>query len=102
MDVGDHTPIKQHPFRVGPSKNEHLKNEIQYMFENDIIEKVSPWSSPCVLVPKANKSYRFCTDFRKVYAITKTNSYKMIALTKYDRPSLTASLISLWVTGKYH
>ncbi|KAL5015557.1 hypothetical protein ScPMuIL_007359, partial [Solemya velum] len=41
--------------------------EIQYMLDNDIIEpSKSEWSSPCVLVPKPDKTYRFCTDFRKV------------------------------------
>ena len=28
-----------------------------------------------MLVPKADGSYRFCTDFRKVNLITKTDSY---------------------------
>ena len=31
--------------------------------------------SPCVLVPKADRSYRFCTDFGKVNLITKTDYY---------------------------
>ena len=76
VDVGDATPIKQHPYRLNPEKAEHLKNEITYMLENDIIEpSCSEWSSPCVLVPKPDKSYRFCTDFRKVNVVTKTDSY---------------------------
>ena len=29
----------------------------------------------CVLVPKGDGSYRFCTDFHKVNVITKTDSY---------------------------
>ena len=76
VDVGDATPIKQHPYRLNPEKAEHLKKEITYMLENDIIEpSCSEWSSPCVLVPKPDKSYRFCTDFRKVNVVTKTDSY---------------------------
>ena len=31
--------------------------------------------SPCVLVPKGNGAYRFCTDFRKVDAVGKADSY---------------------------
>ena len=77
VDVGDATPIKQHPYRLNPEKAEHLKKEITYMLENDIIEpSCNEWSSPpCVLVPKPYKSYRFCTDVRKVNVVTKPDSY---------------------------
>ncbi|KAL5015543.1 hypothetical protein ScPMuIL_007374, partial [Solemya velum] len=76
VDVGDALPVKQHPYRVNPLKEEHLKKEIQYMLDNDIIEpSKSEWSSPCVLVPKPDKTCRFCTDFRKVNSVSKTDSY---------------------------
>ena len=48
------------------------------MLANEIIKpSSSEWSSPCVLVHKKDESgsYRFCTDFRKVNAITKSYSY---------------------------
>ena len=76
VDVGDSSPIKQNPYRMNPFKHEAMRNEIAYMLENNIIERSSsPWSSPCLLVPKSDGSYRFCTDFRKVNAVTKTDSY---------------------------
>ena len=37
----------------------------------------STWSSPCVLVPKKDGSFRFCTDFRKVNFLTKPDSYPL-------------------------
>ena len=47
VDVGDATPIKQHPYRLNPEKAEHLKKEITYMLDNDIIEpSCNEWSSP--------------------------------------------------------
>ena len=53
-----------------------MRSEVEYMLQNGIIEpSQSQWSSPCVLVPKSNGTYCFCTDFRKVNSVTKTDSY---------------------------
>ena len=76
VDVGDSAPIKQHPYRVSPMKKELLDQEVQYMLKNDIIEESqSNWSSPCILVPKHDGGFRFCTDFRKVNDKTKSDSF---------------------------
>ena len=76
VDVGDYAPIKQHPYRVSPMKKELLDKEVQYMLKNDIIEESqSNWSSPCILVPKHDGGFRFCTDFRKVNDKTKSDSF---------------------------
>ena len=76
VDVGDAQPIKQHPYRLNPQKEEYLKNEVQYLLDNDFIEpSQSNWSSPCLLVPKPDKSYRMCTDFRKLNYVTKTDTF---------------------------
>ena len=46
------------------------------MLKNDLIERShSAWSSLCILVPKTDKTFRFCTNFRKVNALTKPDSY---------------------------
>ena len=50
--------------------------EIKYLLENDFIEPSnSSWSSPCILVPKPDGSYRMCTDYRKVNSVTKTDTF---------------------------
>ena len=76
VDVGDATPIKQNPYCVNPQKLEFMRKEVDYMLKHGIIEpSQSNWSSPCLLVPKSDGSYRFCTDYRKVNAVTKSDSY---------------------------
>lgn len=76
VHVGDANPIKQHPYRVNQIKAKQMQKEIDYMLENNIIElSDSEWSSPCILVPKSDQTFRFCTDYRKVNSVTKTDSY---------------------------
>ena len=83
VDVGTARPCKQHPYRVNPVKAQHLKKEIDYMLRNKVIEpSSSSWSSPCILVPKSDGTYRFCTyrfctDFRKLNAVTKADSFPL-------------------------
>ena len=63
VDIGNAQPIKQHSYRLNPEKAKYLQKEIQYLLENDLIEpSKSNWSSPCILVPKPDGSYRLCTD----------------------------------------
>ena len=84
VDVGDSAPIKQHPYRVSPMKKELLDKEVQYMLKNDIIEESqSNWSSPCILVPKHDGGFRFCTDFRKVNDKTKSDSFPIPRIADY-------------------
>ena len=74
--VEDSKPIKQHPYRMNPLKQKYLQDELKYLLENDFIEPTqSNYSSPCILVPKSNGTYRMCTDYRKVNSVTKTDSF---------------------------
>ena len=42
-------PVKQHPYRMNPVKQQILR-EVQYLLDNDFIEpRQSEWSSPCIL-----------------------------------------------------
>lgn len=71
-------PIRQHPYRVNFEKMKRMKDELNYMIENDIIQpSCSDWSSPCVLVPKDDGSSRYCTDYRKLNAITIPDNFPL-------------------------
>lgn len=78
IDTGDHPPIAVPPYRVTPARKEVMRAELDKMLAEDVIEECeSAWSAPCVLVPKPNGTYRFCVDYRKLNAVTKTDSYPM-------------------------
>ena len=78
IDVKDSAPIRQHPYRVNATKREIMKKEVNYLLDNNLAcASSSPWSSPCLLVPKPDGTSRFCTDFRKVNAVTVPDSYPL-------------------------
>ena len=55
-------------------KQKYLKEEIQYLLDNNFIQP-SKSALPCILVSKPDKSYRLCTDYRKVNNVIKTDSF---------------------------
>lgn len=55
-----------------------MKREAEYLVKNDMaVHSSSPWSSPCILVPKPDGTSRLCTDYRRVNAVTVPDSYPM-------------------------
>ncbi|KAL7868836.1 hypothetical protein SRHO_G00102200 [Serrasalmus rhombeus] len=53
IDVAGALPIRQHAYRVNPTKRELLRREVDYLIANNLAEpSFSAWSSPCLLVDK--------------------------------------------------
>lgn len=78
VDVGDAEPIRQRFYRVSPEKREQLDSEVEYMLTNNIaVPSHSSWASPCLLVKKPDNTFRPCTDYRKVNAVTRADSYPL-------------------------
>ena len=77
IDTGDHPPINVRPYPIPKAHEEKVYQMIQEMANNKIIQwtKDSPWGFPIVLVPKSDGKLRFCVDYRKLNAITRTSSY---------------------------
>lgn len=78
IDTGDHLPIAVPPYRLTPAKKEAMRAELDKMLTDDIVEECeSAWGSPALLIPKKNGKVRFCVDYRKLNAVTKTDVYPM-------------------------
>lgn len=77
VDVGEARPIAQRYYRVSPEKLKILDSEVDYMPENGF------WPSPCLLVSKPDSTFRPCTDFRKINAVTKPDSFPLY-VSKFD------------------
>ncbi len=78
IDVGSHIPVKQNAYRVNPIKRDLMKHETQNLLEHGLaVPSSSPWCSPCLLVPKSDGTSRFCTDYWKVNALMKPDSFPL-------------------------
>lgn len=69
-------PVCLRPYRIPIIKRDIAKQKIEEMLRYDIIRpSVSPFSSPMVLVPKKNKQWRFCVDYRQLNKRTQVDPY---------------------------
>lgn len=67
IEVTVNEPIKQRSYRVSPAMQHKIDDEVSKMLEMDVIElSNSAWSSPALMVPKKDGSFRFCIDFRQL------------------------------------
>lgn len=71
-------PIKQRYYPVSPGKQAIIDKELDKMLQLGVVEKSnSAWSSPVLLVPKPDNSWRFCVDFRKLNKVTERDAYPL-------------------------
>lgn len=76
--VTQEDPIKQRYYPVSPFKQDIINTELDKMLKLGVIEKSSSgWSSPVLLVPKPDKTWRFCVDYRKLNRVTERDAYPL-------------------------
>ncbi len=70
-------PVKQYAYKVSPALGKKQKEFVNGMIKRGIIKvsEGSPWASPVVCVPKADGTLRFCTDFRRLNALTQADVF---------------------------
>lgn len=66
-------PIRQRSYRMNPIMQKHIDTELKGIIE----PSESPWSSPVLLIPKKDGSFRFCVDFRKLNQVSLRDSYPL-------------------------
>lgn len=101
--VTDSEPIKQRYYPVSPIKQKLIDEELDTMLRLGVVEpSKSPWSSPVLLVPKSDGTYRFCVDYRSLNAVTKKDAYPIPYVSSIlDRLRNAKYLTSLDIRSAY-
>jgi hypothetical protein len=74
----DEKPIFLHPYRKSLKERVAIQEEVRKMLDAKVIrESKSPWSSPVILVPKSDGTHRFCTDYRRLNAVTPQDQHPL-------------------------
>ena len=70
--------VRVPPYRVPEARRVAIREEVKKMLQLRVIEEShSAWSSPIVLVPKPDGSFRFCNDFRRLNEVSEFDAYPM-------------------------
>ncbi|GFW78890.1 retrovirus-related Pol polyprotein from transposon 17.6 [Trichonephila clavipes] len=104
INTRNHLPVAVPPYRMNPSKKEILKQEIDRLLSEGIIEECeSPYASPVVLIPKPNGTFCLCIDYRKLNEITVADTYPLPRMDDLlHQAKLTPFMSTLDLRAGYH
>ncbi|GFU75184.1 hypothetical protein TNCV_2056271 [Trichonephila clavipes] len=104
INTRNHLPVAVPPYRMNPSKKEILKQEIDRLLSEGIIEECeSPYASPVVLIPKPNGTFRLCIDYRKLNEITVADTYPLPRMDDLlHQAKITPFMSTLDLRAGYH
>ena len=71
-------PVRRAPYIVGGEKLQAMKEQVSQLQRQGWIEpSTSPWGAPVLFVPKKEKVFRMCGDFRDLNALTIDDSFPL-------------------------
>ena len=72
------SPPSQAPYRVSEDAKKAIEATLSYLYEHKFArDSISEYASPVTLAKKADGTWRFCVDYRKLNAITKEAKYPL-------------------------
>ena len=78
IHTSNHPPVALKLRRTPFALRNEVDRQIEEMEKRGVIRKSSsPWSSPILLVPKKDGTYRFCADFRALNNVTETDIFPL-------------------------
>lgn len=95
IDTGDSFPIHSPPYKVPQKLEEEGKREVEKLLEMGLTRlSKSPWASPTFIVPKPDRTIRFCVDYRKLNSITKMDAYPIPYIERMIKKVASAKYIT--------
>jgi hypothetical protein len=73
-----HVPPAQAPYRASSDAQEAIQKTLEYLYAHGFArDSVSEYAAPVTLAKKADGTWRFCVDYRKLNSITKEAKYPL-------------------------
>jgi hypothetical protein len=71
-------PVNARPYRYSPLHKDEIERQVADMLATGVIvQSMSPFASPVLLVQKKDASWRFCVDYRRLNELTIRNTFPM-------------------------
>lgn len=105
IEVTTEVPFYYRPYRMSLKEQEVVRDIVNDLIENDIIEPSnSPYASPIILVPKKKTGeFRMCVDYRQLNKITKKDRYPLpLIQDQLDKLSTEQWFTKLDLAAGYH
>ncbi|XP_059223466.1 uncharacterized protein LOC131997116 [Stomoxys calcitrans] len=95
INISSHSPISTAPYRISRKIKMLLKHELEQMLLKSIITEIeSSWAFPVVLIPKKDNKIRLCVDYRRLNAITTTDTYPLPMMDDFLHTAKTTPFMS--------